>query len=128
MEQGQRSRRQSLPLVGATLEIIDNHIVRPASLTLMSSTRPHYIDNNESFFDGLFVLSVVAPLLFCCIAVLMCALNSIWKTRKKLESLKHRSNGQSEPTEYTMEITTKIDSYIELSSAQYSSKEESAYL
>lgn len=35
--------------------------------------------------DVFFLVSVVAPLLFCCFAIFVCALNSIWKTRSKLE-------------------------------------------
>ncbi|EFO82232.1 hypothetical protein CRE_00455 [Caenorhabditis remanei] len=75
--------------------------------------------------DVFFLVSVVAPLLFCCFAIFVCALNSIWKTRSKLEALTQVAK-QREPTEYTeftIDLTTKMDSCVELSSPQISSKE-----
>ncbi|CAP32744.2 Protein CBG14098 [Caenorhabditis briggsae] len=80
--------------------------------------------------DVFFLVSVVAPLLFCCFAIFVCALNSIWKTRSKLEALTQVAK-QREPTEYTeftIDLTTKMDSCVELSSPQISSKEESVLL
>ncbi|CAB3400124.1 unnamed protein product [Caenorhabditis bovis] len=80
--------------------------------------------------DVFFLVSVVAPLLFCCFAIFVCALNSIWMTRSKLQALTLIAK-QREPTEYTeftIDLTTKVDSCVELSSPQISSKEESVLL
>ncbi|CAO4384969.1 unnamed protein product [Caenorhabditis nigoni] len=86
-----------------------------------------FLDESSDVF---FLVSVVAPLLFCCFAIFVCALNSIWKTRSKLEALTQVAK-QREPTEYTeftIDLTTKMDSCVELSSPQISSKEESVLL
>uniref|UniRef100_A0A8R1I5K8 Uncharacterized protein n=1 Tax=Caenorhabditis japonica TaxID=281687 RepID=A0A8R1I5K8_CAEJA len=84
----------------------------------------------EEGSDVFFLVSVVGPLLFCCFAIFVCALNSIWRTRSKLEALTQVAK-QREPTEYTeftIDLTTKMDSCVELSSPQISSKEESVLL
>ncbi|CAI2356762.1 unnamed protein product [Caenorhabditis sp. 36 PRJEB53466] len=86
-----------------------------------------FLDESSDVF---FLVSVVAPLLFCCFAIFVCALNSIWKTRSRLEAMA-QGGKQREPTEYTeftIDLTTKMDSCVELSSPQISSKEESVLL
>ncbi|CAJ0921016.1 unnamed protein product, partial [Mesorhabditis belari] len=68
--------------------------------------------------DVLFLLSVVAPLIICCFAIFLCAVGSICKTRRKLDLLetKYPFTSVQDTNEFTVDLTTKMDSCVELTS------------
>ncbi|KAF8356109.1 hypothetical protein PRIPAC_97732, partial [Pristionchus pacificus] len=92
-----------------------------------STMRPAALDSDVPFTessDFFFMVGVVTPLVVCCFAIFFCAVNSLWKTRKNLERL---SQMEARPLpdymEFTIDITTKLDSCLEMSSAQCNEEE-----
>ncbi|GMT36186.1 hypothetical protein PFISCL1PPCAC_27483, partial [Pristionchus fissidentatus] len=88
--------------------------IGPTSTTPVAEKEIAYTESSDFFF----LIGVVTPLVVCCFAIFFCAVNSLWKTRQNLERL---SQMETRPlpdyTEFTIDITTKMDSCLEMSSA-----------